>query len=253
VQARGLNGALRVRCLQHAPHEGPGAVAAWGAARGHDLTATHAYRGEPLAALDDAELLVVLGGAYGVEDLPRLPWLRDEAAAIGRSIARDTPVLGICLGAQLVAHALGARVGRAAEREIGWLPVERAAPREAAPLLAGFPDRLDVFHWHGDEMEPPAGAVRAFRSAACACQAFTWGDRVAAVQFHPEMTAETAGALAVHDAADLVQAGTYVQTAEAMLADAARFERPWPALWATLDALADAAPRRPQRSEGPPP
>ncbi len=238
--------ALRVRCLQHVPYEDAGAIAAWAAARGHDLATIHAYRddvslGDPLAGADDAQLLVVLGGAYGVDDLPRLAWLRDEVRTIERAVARGTPVLGICLGAQLVAHALGGRVGRAAEWEIGWFPVERVVPREDAPLLDGFPDRLDAFHWHGDAIDPPAGAVRAFASAACACQAFTWGDRVVALQFHPEMTHETARALTEHDAADLAHGGAYVQPADALLADAARYARPWPALWATLDALAAVA------------
>ena len=232
---------LSVRVLQHAPHEGAGAIGAWAEARGHDVATLHAYRGDALPPVDGAELLVVLGGAYGVDDLPRLAWLRDELSLVERAVARGTPVLGVCLGAQLVAHALGAPVRRAAEREIGWLPVERVAPREAAPLLAAFPDRIDVFHWHGDEFDPPPGATCAFRSAACACQAFTWGDRVVAIQFHPEMTHAAARALAEHDAADLAPGGRYVQDAAAMLADPARYERPWPALHATLDALAARA------------
>jgi GMP synthase-like glutamine amidotransferase len=186
-------------------------------------------------------VLVVLGGAYGVGDASRLPWLRDELRAVEGAVARGTPVLGICLGAQVVAHALGARVTRAAEREIGWLPVERVAGADAAPAFDGFPARLDVFHWHGDEFDLPPGAVRVLRSEACACQAFAWDGRVAGVQFHPEMTHETARALVREDAADLEPPGRFVQPPDALLAEPARFERPWPALWRLLDALAARA------------
>lgn len=228
---------LRIRCLQHAPAEGPGAIAGWTEARGHHLASTHAYRGDPLPSTDDLDLLVVLGGAMGVHDTERFPWLADEKRLIGRAISEGKAVLGICLGSQLVADVLGARVHRAPEMEIGWFPVERTAEAARSPLFAGVPARMDAFHWHGDTFDLPAGAVHLARSAACEHQAFAYGDRVLALQFHLEMTPRIASALVRTDAEDLSCGGAYVQTAEEIISAEARFAAARPVLHAVLDRL----------------
>jgi GMP synthase-like glutamine amidotransferase len=122
--------------------------------------------------------------------------------------------------------------------EIGWFPVERTADAARSPLFASFPERLDAFHWHGDTFSLPDGAVHAARSAACRHQAFSWGDRVAALQFHPEMTPSIASALVETDAADLALGGACIQTPTEILASVARFEAMRPVLWDLLDTLA---------------
>lgn len=231
---------LRVACVQHADGEGPGAVAAWADERGHDLGIVRFDRGEDAPPLASVDLLVVLGGPMNVYETERFPWLAAEKRFLRGAIAAGRPVLGICLGSQLVADALGAAVRRNGEMEIGWHPVEKTAEGAASPFLAGWEDGAPHFHWHGDTFDLPDGAVHLARSAACANQAFSWGDRVVALQFHPEMTHGIAAAICASDGDDLAPAA-YVQSAEEMLRDASRFHAGGRGLRVLLDRLAALA------------
>mgnify|MGYP000849044073 CR=1 FL=1 len=179
---------MRIHALQHVPFEPPGSIEAWARHAGHALAITHLYRGDPLPAVEEPDLLVVLGGPMSVHDEARYPWLIDEKRFIERAIAAGRRVLGICLGAQLIAQVLGARVYANDEKEIGWFAVEATAAARTAAVFEGFPPRLLAFHWHGETFDIPAGAVHAARSAACAHQAFAFGDRVVGLQFHLETT-----------------------------------------------------------------
>lgn len=224
---------LRVHFIQHAEGEGPGAVAGWAAARGHRLAGSHPYRGDPLPAPGDFDLLVVLGGGMSVHQVDRHPWLAGEKRLIAEAVGSGTPLLGICLGSQLVAEVLGAEVARLPEAEIGWFPVSQYAPW-LPPLPA------EVFHWHEDAWTLPHGAVRIAASAGCENQAFAHGDRVVGVQFHPEMTDEIAAAIVAAEG-DSLPAGRRVQDPAAILADPARFAAVHPWLHALLDHLAGRA------------
>ncbi len=136
------------------------------------------------AALEAADLLVVLGGPIGANDTALYPFLADEIAALGRRLAAGRPTLGLCLGAQLMARALGAAVTSGGHREIGWAPVDLTDAGVAGPLthLQGLP----VLHWHGDAFDLPAGAVRLASTAVTPNQAFAVGHHALALQFHPE-------------------------------------------------------------------
>lgn len=144
----------------------------------------------PLVQAEKCDLLIVLGGPIGVYDERDYPFLRDEAECIRHRLAVDKPILGICLGAQLMAAALGAHVYPGTNgAEIGWAPLVAAdeeTPAWFAPLLT---PGLAVFHWHGDTFDLPMGAVRLAGSARYANQAFTVGEHALALQFHPEVTA----------------------------------------------------------------
>jgi GMP synthase-like glutamine amidotransferase len=227
---------LRVHYLQHADGEGPGAVEAWAAARGHAFEGTHLYRGDPPPRAGSFDLLVVLGGGLNVGDEDRAPWLHDEKRFLRETIGAGTPMLGICLGSQLLAEALGAAVRPNPEPEIGWFPVERTGAE--SPLFDAFPERAEVFHWHEQTWELPAGAVCLARSEACASQAFAYGDRVVGLQFHPEMTEAIARSIAE---AESLPDGRCVQPAAALLADSDRFAAAHPLLWDILDRLAARA------------
>jgi GMP synthase-like glutamine amidotransferase len=229
---------MRIRVLQHVPFEGPGRVAEWAAARGHALATTRLFAGEPLPDPAACDLLVVLGGPMGVGDEERHAWLRPEKGVLRAAAAAGGRVLGICLGAQLLAEALGARVTRNPEREIGWWPVAFPEAARAAAPFRGFPAELDVFHWHGDTFAIPPGARAAASSEGCANQAFVADGRLVGVQFHLETAPEGARALAAHCPGDLAP-GRFVQPREALLADPARFDalRPW--LDRLLDQLAE--------------
>jgi GMP synthase (glutamine-hydrolysing) len=165
--------------------------------------------------------LIVMGGPMGVYQTDRHPWLRDEMALINDAIKHNLPVLGVCLGAQIVATALGAKVVRnPSGKEIGWHPItlEEAAKKDR--LMRELPDKLTPFHWHGDIFELPSGAVSLARSEKTPCQAFRYGDKVYALQFHFEVTSEGVRAMAAAFAKELVRENI---SADEMVAQAAEF------------------------------
>ena len=202
----------RAVVLQHTPTEGPGRVAELLAARGMACDVRALHRGDPVpAALGDGELLIVMGGPMGVADAgsPAYPFLAPEIALLAACVARDQPVLGICLGAQLLAAGAGARVypntrpgpdGRPVPaREVGWGEIDLVgAGRE--PVLAGLPERPPVLHWHGDTFDLPAGAVHLASTPLCRNQAFRLGRRQVALQFHCELDPATIGTWVREDA-----------------------------------------------------
>ncbi len=179
---------MRVHYLQHEPLEGPCHVEAWARARGRALAGTRLHAGETPPRADDYDLLVLLGGAMNIYDEARHPWLAAEKRALREALGRGRPVLGICLGAQLLADAHGARVVRSPHAEIGWHPVTLAPGAAESPLMRGVPGTFMAFHWHFDAFELPGGATLLGGSEACAHQMAAFGGRALGVQFHPEST-----------------------------------------------------------------
>jgi GMP synthase-like glutamine amidotransferase len=212
---------MQVQVLQHVEFEGLGSIEPWLAERGANIRTTRLFRGELLPPPGSVDFVVAPGGPMSVNDEPDYPWLREEKAFVRAAIGRGTAVLGICLGAQLIASALGGRVYPNAVKEIGWFPVE-AVP--AGADVFRFPDRATVFHWHGETFDLPPGAVRLARSAGCANQAFQLGRNVIGLQFHLETTAAVSDRLIRNCRPELVSA-SFVQTeAELHAAPAAAYE-----------------------------
>jgi GMP synthase (glutamine-hydrolysing) len=174
--------------IQHVPHEGPGSIATEAARRGTPLEVCHPYLGEPLPTPDELCGLVVMGGPMGVSDAAAHPHLAEELELIAAMAALGRPLLGVCLGAQLLAAALGARVSRGAQPEIGPGTVTLTADGSADPVL-GAPGRseLPVVHWHQDTFELPEGAERLAQSELYPNQAFHAGACVYGLQFHVEV------------------------------------------------------------------
>jgi len=141
----------------------------------------------PPRPLDDYDAVLVFGGAMHADHDESHPWLREETMWLQQLLARRTPVLGICLGVQLLARAAGAWVGPLSEPEIGWCEVELTAAGSEDPVLGALPRRFQALQWHHYTYGLPAGAVELARSEACS-QAFRLGDRCWGVQFHPEVT-----------------------------------------------------------------
>ena len=137
--------------------------------------------------LDGYNGLVILGGPMSAMDTERHPHLAVEMDLVRAAIDRELPVLGICLGAQLIAKALGADVRRNEEREIGWYPLEVTAGAEADPVFGHFEELDHVFQWHSDTFDLPRGSVRLASTATCANQAFRYGENVYGLQFHLEV------------------------------------------------------------------
>lgn len=208
---------MRIQVLQHVPFEGPAGIADWARARGHRLAIVHLYEGEPPPDPVHYDWLVVMGGPMSVGDETAHPWLVPEKSAIRQAIDAGRTVVGICLGAQLIAEVLGGRVYPNPEREIGWLPVELTEPGRTSTLFATVPPTIQVFHWHGDTFELPPHAVHLARSPACINQAYLWDGRVLGLQFHLESTPESVAAL-VRECADELVPGVHIQSAERMLA-----------------------------------
>ena len=196
---------------------------AWFRANGHLLSATHLYRGEALPDVAAFDWLVIMGGGMSVNDEAALPWLVAEKELVRRSIAAGKRVLGVCLGAQMIASALGAKVFRNHTKEIGWWPLTCEIGAATQSLGAALPEGAEVFHWHGETFDLPTGAVRLARSEACVNQAIAVGPRVLGLQFHLETTEDSARELIAGSAGDLQNPGPFVQTAAAMLARPERF------------------------------
>ena len=205
---------MNVHVLQHVHFEGLGSIATWLGARGACVTTTQFFADPSLPALPGLDLVIAMGGPMSVNDEAALPWLRPEKQFLREAIQQGIAVLGVCLGAQLIASALGARVYRNPIQEIGWFPIEVIdAGSQFVPLPAGTP----VFHWHGETFELPGGAIHLARSAVCEHQAFHLRDNVVALQFHLETTPESARALVHHCPKDLVP-DPFVQSGAELLA-----------------------------------
>jgi len=215
---------LRIHHLQQVPFEGLGIMDSFFLQRGHRLSSTHFYLGNPLPSIAEFDWLIVMGGPMGVHDEIEFPWLNDEKTFIRKSIESGKIVLGICLGAQLIADALGARVFKNEYREIGWFPIERKIDAKESAMADVFPETLDVFHWHGDTFETPKGAKLLASSEACRNQGFVIDCRVVGLQFHLESTSESAVAL-IQNCRTELDGSKYVQSEAEILSDESRFLR----------------------------
>jgi GMP synthase-like glutamine amidotransferase len=210
---------MRVHWLQHAEHEDLGCIAPWLAARGAHVSMSSLWAGDPLPALSEVDALLVMGGPMNIYEHDAHPWLVPEKAFIRAAIDAGRPVLGICLGSQLIADVMGGPVTRNAHPEIGWFDVELNAEGRRSPLFSGWPDRFCAFHWHGDTFAIPPGASNLMSSEACAHQGYVIGDRVVGLQFHLEVTAADARVWFEHG---VPRPKRYVQTPDVILSDHTR-------------------------------
>jgi GMP synthase-like glutamine amidotransferase len=183
---------VRLLVLQHIGCEHPGVFSEVMHERGVEAVAVELDRGEPLPGRDEFDAVLAMGGPMGAGDEPDHPWLRAEKELIAETVEAGVPFLGVCLGVQLLAAALGAPVYAAERAEVGLLEVELTGDGREDPLFAGFDERFVSLQWHGDTFELPPGAVRLARSPLAENQAFRVGERAYGVQFHLEVTGEMA-------------------------------------------------------------
>jgi GMP synthase-like glutamine amidotransferase len=200
---------MRAHYLQHVPFEGLGSIEGWLRNAGYDISATRLYQSEELPDIGDLDFIVVMGGPMSVNDTDEYPWLAAESAFVKQAIAAGIPTLGVCLGAQLIASSMGAKVYPNSEKEIGWYPVQGVT--DEADAVFNFPKELEVFHWHGETFDLPQGAVRLAQSTGCVNQAFQLDKHVIGLQFHLETTPDSAKAI-VENCRDELVAGEYIQS-----------------------------------------
>ena len=206
---------MKVQFIQHVPFETPGALEDWCQTGGHVRSCTRVYAGDswPDPALFD--LLVVLGGPMNVYESAKYPFLTAEIRFLSQVIGEDKKVLGICLGAQLLAVALGARVTAAPCKEIGWFPVNPLRLEGSPGVFDHLADPFHAFHWHGDMFLIPPGAGRIASSTACANQAFQYRQQVLGIQFHLETNQDSLENMIIHCGQELVHA-PFIQDADTL-------------------------------------
>lgn len=215
---------MRIHVLQHIGDEPPATIGDWAVESGYQLSCTRLHLDEPLPSADDIDWLVIMGGLMGVHDTEEYPWLEDERQLIRDMAQRGKRVLGICLGAQQVAHALGAQVKVNEHREIGWFEIRRRPEAGATPLAKILPPAVCAFHWHSDTFELPEGATPLLSSDACRNQGFVI-DNIVALQCHLEATETWVNRLLKNGADELQSSSPYVQEPEQMRAPPERFQR----------------------------
>ena len=228
---------MKVHGIQHVPFEGLGYIEEWANAHDAEITCTRFFADEKLPTFDSVDGLVVMGGPMNIHDHDLYPWLVTEKTFIKKMIDAGKPVLGICLGAQLIADVQGAEVYPGPQKEIGWFPIRRTP--DAPEWL---PETFPVFHWHGDTFDTPQDAVRIASSDAYQNQGFIFNDNVVALQFHIETTEAGMEALIrnCHNELPIVDekpCSAYVQTAEEMRAERSNFIAIHAALQTLLDSL----------------
>lgn len=214
---------MNVHVLQHVSFENIGSMESWLVAQGATVSYTRFYQPWSLPTLEPLDLVIVMGGPMSVNDEDILPWLKHEKQFIAEAIQRGISVVGICLGAQLIASMLGSRVYSNKHKEIGWFDL--ITTTDNGMMVYHFPESIMAFHWHGETFDLPDGAIQLAKSAACINQAFQVGNNVIGLQFHLEATPESVDAILQHCKDELVD-GAYIQSEAAIRsADLGVYER----------------------------
>lgn len=201
---------MRVHSLEHVKFESLGCISEWLKSKDKTYTTTRFYKNDPLPEIDDIDFLIIMGGPMSVNDEEHYPWQYLEKEFIKKAIDKNKKVLGICLGAQLIASTLGAEVKENKYKEIGFFDVSKTNEGKESKILSPLPNTVEVFQWHGDTFDVPKGAVKLLTSEACDNQAFAVGNNVLALQFHLEMTLSSAKRIIKHTP-DEDYSGEYTQ------------------------------------------
>ena len=228
---------LRVHYFQHISFEGLGNIEAWCHENEHTLTSTKFYENPTLPALAEIDWLIIMGGSMGVHDEKKYNWLADEKQFIKEAIAARKIIIGICLGSQLLAKVLDAKVYTNEYKEIGWFPVHFTQEAMDNKLFSGISNPIDVFHWHGDTFNLPENAVHLAQSEACKNQAFIYNENVLGIQFHLEMTKESLNEMIKNGKSELIK-GKYIQSEEEIRSQENYIEKNKQILFIILDRLA---------------
>lgn len=227
---------MLIHVLQHEPYEGPGLIYEWANEKGHEVVITEVFNNRPLPSLNTFDWLVIMGGAMSVNDEAIYSWLKPEKELVRSAIAAGKIVLGICLGAQMIANALGKRVYKNAAKEIGWFPITLTETGIQNQFLSAAWHNQSFFHWHGETFDLPDGAQLLASSIACVNQAFNMGSKVWAFQFHPEVNAQVLHQMVSSGSEELVPAD-YVMSGSTILEMQSTINRVRPLFYSFLDKV----------------
>ena len=220
----------------HVPFEGPGAILDWVKRKKHKIQYTRFYKGDGLPDGSALDMLIIMGGPMNVFDFHIHPWMEEEIAWVKEFIEAGKPVLGICLGAQIIAAALGQEVYPGPHREIGWYNLQFFPSLGDFKIFHDLPTTRKVFHWHGDTFNIPEDATRIAATEAFPNQGFIYRNRVIALQFHLEVTPESLKELVDNCRSELVE-GPYIQTEKEILSEHIHFQSNQEVLYKFLDYL----------------
>ncbi|MEO8821279.1 MAG: type 1 glutamine amidotransferase [Ginsengibacter sp.] len=202
---------LKIHYFQHVPFEGLGNIEQWCTNNGHTLSATRFDENAALPDLKEIDWLIIMGGPMSVNDDKKFSWLVTEKEFIRKAVETRKTVIGICLGAQLIAEILGAKVYQNDRKEIGWFPIELTGEAMQHELFTGLKNSITVFHWHGDTFDIPGNAIQIASSKACKNQGFLYQDNVLGLQFHLETTKESLQQM-IENGRDELTKEKYIQT-----------------------------------------
>ncbi len=228
---------MRMQVLQHVPFEDAANIGVWAEQNGYEISVTKLYETTNFPDIGGVDWLVIMGGPMNIYEDDQYRWLIAEKTYIKQAIEAGKRVLGICLGAQLIADVLGGKVTANREKEIGWFPCQLIETGREDSLLSRLPDEFMAFHWHGDTFSIPPGAVHLARSEVCENQAFQYGDRVLGLQFHLDYSVESIAKM-INNCQEELVGSPYIQSDQAILLDDAYVSRLWTFLDIVLAALA---------------
>lgn len=207
---------MRLHYLQHVPFEDIANIGKWAEEKGHSVTRTLLFQEETLPQMDNFDWLIVMGGPMNIYQEKEYPWLIREKKFVEEAIRNGKLVLGVCLGAQLIAGVLGSTIRKNRHKEIGWFKVSLTPEATESPVFHSLPANFIAFHWHGDTFDIPPGCRRIAESEGCQNQAFEYEGRVIGLQFHLESSRESIKRL-IENCADEIVEGKYIQTPAEML------------------------------------
>jgi GMP synthase-like glutamine amidotransferase len=204
---------MKIHCLAHVPFEDAANIGRWAKLRGHSLTYTHFFKDETLPPMEFFDMLAIMGGLMNVYEHDEYPWLVPEKAFIRQAVNAGKKIIGVCLGAQLLADVLGGSVRANENKEIGWHIVKQTPEAPQSRAFSELPSEMLVFQWHGDTFSLPPGAVHLAENNVCKNQAFQYGENVLGLQFHMEYSEGSIEKMLTHCADELVEA-PYINTPE---------------------------------------
>jgi GMP synthase-like glutamine amidotransferase len=203
---------MRAHYLQHVAFEGLGSIEKWLQLHNYQISSTRLFESALFPDVNEIDLLIIMGGPMSVNDEKELPWLIAEKKFVRAAIDAGKPVLGICLGAQMIANVMGSKIYPNTQKEIGWFPI---TAKSTDSQYFQFPLSVTVFHWHGETFDLPKNATLLASSKVCANQAFQMGKNVIGLQFHLETTPESLKDISIHCANEIVE-GEFVQSVDKM-------------------------------------